>query len=221
MYRHLGEGVVLTCEVDPLPTSGEYGTAQRRRFLKHVGAVLDRRQLNAEPLMIVGLPARTEAEHSPTAGDVIERERHVRHDAGMPVGVAADHQTEAQIRHRCGERSERDPPFEHGVHLGLGRTRTIVVVGRHHEVIGQPGATPACFGGPLGGRADVVERLGGRGPIRDVDVSVPLADRRCRSLRVPATGGSWHGTRSPRARRSSTRTGACRRTAPKSQCRRA
>ncbi len=80
-----------------------------RRLLQAVEAFLDGRQVDAERLVFIFVPACAEADDQPPAGDVVYGRRLLGQDGRVTVSVAGDEDAEAHPRSRLSERGERGP----------------------------------------------------------------------------------------------------------------
>ena len=114
-------------------------------------ALAGRVERDAHALVLVLVPAGADAEIEATVGDHVHRGRHVGMDRGVAVGVARDHQPEAQARRLGRQGRQQRPALEAGaIQVALDR----------REMIEEPGVLEG--GRPVGLLPDLEHRVVGR-----------------------------------------------------------
>ena len=102
-------------------------------FVEPVEPLLEGAQLDPVRPRFHLVPTGADAELEPSAGDDVERRRHVGRDGRVAVVHAVDHRSEAQARRGLGERGEHRPGFEVGTVVGRRQRVEVVPVPRRFE----------------------------------------------------------------------------------------
>src|SRR5690349_22036074 len=71
------------------------------------------RKRNAQPAMLLFVPARADAKIGPSAGEDIERRRRLDQDARIAIRNASDHRAQADALGFARGKRQRAPPLQH------------------------------------------------------------------------------------------------------------
>ena len=152
LTARLAQLVVRALEVGDLVA--QQARDHLERLVEPIEALLERREVDAERIALVLVPAGADAELEPAVRHDVERRRHVREHRRVAVRVAGDQHPEAQPRGRLRQRGERDP----ALHARSGAIREDRL-----EVIERP---PGLEQVDLIGGLPHGEHLGPRGVLR-------------------------------------------------------
>jgi hypothetical protein len=119
-------------------------------FLEPVGAVVLRAELEPQHGVLVLGPAGADAELQPPAGQVVDRDGHLRQHRGMAVGVADDSASNPGARRQLRHRRQHRPGLE---------DRAIVPCAQRGEVVHHPAAVET---GVVGETPEAAQLVDGR-----------------------------------------------------------